>query len=207
MLIPDNDHYYIDEDAQWWYTPDPVYGTPRQRVYSQTCQLCSQEFINRHKQQFCSKECTGISQRGIRRESRVCEWCGKEFIPQRTYSKTCSIRCAYDLGNTKRGSPGEKNGNWKGGISNHSGGYVTEWVAGRGEVLQHRLRMEETIGRQLYDYEQVHHKNGVRDDNRPENLELWIIRQPPGQRAVDMVDFAIEILKTYGNLVYEGKIE
>lgn len=43
----------------------------------------------------------------------------------------------------------------------------------------------------------MHHINGVRDDNRIENLELWSSAHPFGQRVTDKVEWAVEMLKLY----------
>lgn len=66
-----------------------------------------------------------------------------------------------------------------------------------GFVYQHRFVMSEMIGRALFANETVHHKNGNRADNRPENLELWAKSQPAGQRVKDLLEWAKTIIAQY----------
>ena len=66
-------------------------------------------------------------------------------------------------------------------------------------LFEHRIKMEEMLGRPLLENETVHHINGIRSDNRPENLELWCHSQPYGQRVEDLVSWAKEILGRYDN--------
>lgn len=65
-------------------------------------------------------------------------------------------------------------------------------------VFEHILVMEAAIGRHLLPDESVHHVNGVKDDNRLSNLELWVRPQPSGIRASDAIAWAREILSRYG---------
>ena len=88
------------------------------------------------------------------------------------------------------------------GKTNDRDGYVfIRVIKGDGNKgkykYEHRVVMEQIIGRELLSTETVHHKNGDRKDNRPENLELWSKSQPPGQRIEDKVKYALEILELY----------
>jgi hypothetical protein len=73
---------------------------------------------------------------------------------------------------------GSGGANWNGGIHHTGKGYKMIYspdhpnATARGYVMEHRLVMEDEIGRLLKENEVVHHKNGIKDDNRPENLKL-----------------------------------
>jgi hypothetical protein len=56
---------------------------------------------------------------------------------------------------------------------------------------EHHLMMEHHLGRRLRAHETVHHRNGVRQDNRLSNLELWAKPHPPGQRVADLVAWVV----------------
>jgi len=117
---------------------------------------------------------------------------GKKFgFSQSFISK---ILREHGIYNSKgRSVSGENHPSWKGGIHKAPGGYVWQMVsrddpmasmrASNGYVLQHRLVMARHLGRPLSKNENVHHKNGIRDDNRIENLELWVRPQPKGVRS------------------------
>lgn len=125
------------------------------------------------------------------RRRHPCAGCG---TPVDRRAKRC-LRCAPVVtGGQRRGS---------GRYVNKSSGYAFIRVddhpraGSNGYVREHVWVMEQMIGRYLLPGEEVHHKNGVRDDNRPTNLELWVKRQPSGQRAADLLEWAREIIATY----------
>jgi hypothetical protein len=70
-------------------------------------------------------------------------------------------------------------------------------VGGRSHDLEHRLVMARLLGRPLTPDESVHHRDGNRLRNTKENLELWSRWQPRGQRVIDKLGWAVEILQRY----------
>ena len=138
-----------------------------------------------------------------------CFVCNKEHPKLNIYVKKskrnyCSYSCRSE--DYKVNQLGENNKSWKGGKHTDKKGYVLLYKPDHPHhvndyVLEHRLIMEKKIGRYLTKEETVHHKNGIKSDNRIENLELWSSRHPKGQRVEDLVEWAKEILKLYGENV------
>ena len=157
--------------------------------------------------------------------SRVCNICDRTFNPSSGHP-TCpacrgmaakhkclscdtmirknSTRCVHCNG---KNASRENSPTWKGGRVRDSKGYIMCMDAdhprassNHGYVFEHILVMEEQLGRYLETGENVHHINGIKDDNRPENLELWIRPQPSGIRVRDAVTWAREIIEKYGHL-------
>lgn len=160
---------------------------------------CGTKTENKYRSQarrYCSRKCACAAQAAAAKIKRTCVQCGAGFdITQskllRQKGLYCGIRC---LGDSRKG---EGNPQYKNGKSITKKGYVTLKVEGK-SVFEHRVVMEKHLGRILYKDENVHHINGVRDDNRIENLELWSTSQPCGQRVEDKIKWAKEIIRRYG---------
>lgn len=122
--------------------------------------------------------------------------------PQRTkqlckthYNRTIKfgdVRADLPLG-SRPGNGGFSHGYWKVPVPKD----LRHLTNGQTPVGEHRLVMAQMLGRPLFPDESVHHKNGDRCDNRPENLELWSRWQPSGQRIEDKVTWALEVLRRY----------
>ena len=110
-----------------------------------------------------------------------CVVCGKERWVRLIHGKPKNERCIRCI-NIARNHPGPTAPRWKGGRRAMTSGYVEIWVAENDffypmagvnhTIREHRLIMAKHLGRCLQRWEHVHHKNGVKNDNRIENLEL-----------------------------------
>jgi hypothetical protein len=125
--------------------------------------------------------------------------CGNTYL-----GKSTSIRTGHtsSCGCKKLNNfSGEKSRTWKGGIKKSKRGYVHVMqkdhprADANGYVLQHILVMEQHLGRYLDKRFTVHHKNGIRNDNRIENLEIRLGNHGPGHTITDTMD---DLLYLYG---------
>lgn len=116
-------------------------------------------------------------------------------------SKGCGCKQKEKLLNLN--GKGEFARNWKGGRYIDKDGYIVlkrhdhPNARKNGYIFEHIFIMSEHLKRPLYKEESVHHKNGIRNDNRIDNLELWVSSHPNGQRVQDLLDWAHTIINTY----------
>ena len=157
-------------------------------VRSKTCGYCGSIYETRTAvQMYCTTRCQQAARKA--RTFRVCEECRVSYNSIDSRSRYCSRSCARARGRRLRGP---NSSSWRGGRTTHSSGYAMVRAPDHPRakpaypyVLEHILVMEALLGRHLEPHERVHHRNGRRRDNRPENLELWKMKDPPGVRSSD----------------------
>ena len=152
------------------------------------CKVCGKEFRlyarkGRKEQECCSKKCSGVLAQ--KRVTLNCKNCGVSFIVAESHLRNrkhtgnfCSIKCTHEA--FKKGTfiYNRKKGKNRGRYTN-SQGYVMVHEDGK-RKCEHRVVMEQMLGRPLERYETVHHINGDRADNRLSNLQIWVGRHPSG---------------------------
>jgi hypothetical protein len=174
---------------------------------------CSEVFRQRARggrRKYCSRRCRD---RILKRQQRATGWvpshkrdsqprCAVEGCEKPKFSlDVCQMHYQRVKTHGEPGSADSKRrpGEWR--VS--AEGYLYRFADGA-KQLQHRVVLEQALGRALLPHETVHHKNGDRADNRIENLELWSSWQPAGQRAADKLAWAREIIAQYGDLPPEA---
>ncbi len=189
-----------------------------ENIKKKTCQHCLKEYTGSTSKN-CCYPCYGrIKKYGTitpEKFNKICDNCGSMYLKinnrQRFCSKPCYMnkrkietRIQYRIeNNIDLNMPVKpKAPNGMGHREPHGYIYLTKMrhpnAQKKGRIYEHTFVMSEYLGRPLKKGESVHHKNGVRDDNRIENLELWHVGQPAGQRVEDKIKWAKEFLKEYG---------
>lgn len=152
-------------------------GSKPRRKQEKSCEQCGVSFYPESggPNRFCSRDCQNAWQ-GRNAVWDECEVCGKAIrkAPSQIQTKKyCSHEC-QGKAVSRRAIGREHNGK---PVLMTSGGYLKVWEPGHPAaranwVLEHRLVVEKVIGRYLDTKEHIHHKDGNKTNNHPDNLEI-----------------------------------
>ena len=156
---------------------------------------------------YCSMRCMGDAKKLTDEQWQVtCIQCGNPMPIQRRTGGTvnrqkrlCSTACRSTF---RRISYQETHPDTEVSRRQYRHGYYLIYIPGKNgepprELLEHRYVMEQSLGRELLPQETVHHRDGNRGRNVVENLELFSSRHGPGQRVIEKVAFAVEMIRLY----------
>ncbi len=159
VYVKTPEKFELDAGGQWWY----LSGKGRFRTSIIVCAKCGRKFLAAHggnsqRAEYCSRKC------GVLAAYSRTPGAERSYKSARAYQGGRLLSKGYVFVLVPMGHPG---------VQGTTKRYLPE----------HRMVMEQVLGRRLTKHERVHHKNGIRDDNRPENLELWQSAHPYGQRS------------------------
>lgn len=151
------------------------------------CNPCDQK----NRRETFIAQCNPCNVDGCRRLRKIpgSPWCDMHRNRVRRFGDVGAVEAAFTKG--------------AGSIDKNGYRVVSDGAGWRG--MEHRLVMQKHLGRELLPNENVHHINGIRDDNRIENLELWVKPQLAGQRVEDLVDFVVENYREYVEAAIKGQ--
>jgi len=166
-----------------------------------SCAICGTSFVQRKKsQRTCSRSCRYQANKPAPRPrpayyDRGRTLCSIDGCDQHVASIARGYCNRHDYKFKRYGDPLAGRSfrpRGTGGWYRDTNGYIVLRARDGSKMLEHRAVMASLLGRELAPFENVHHINGIRDDNRPENLELWTKPQPNGQRVSDLVAWVVE---------------
>lgn len=167
-------------------------GTKPRRGETRNCETCGGEFYVRANsaQRFCKRTCKDIGGRSAVYLDFTCKQCGASFQVTESLAKYnknefCTIKCRQDY---RKPAPGDR--------KLTSDGYVTIYAPDHpmaqpstGWAMEHRVVISDILGRPLLPSEEVHHRSGVRTENRPDQLVLMSTSHPAGAGLRDTLDW------------------
>jgi endogenous inhibitor of DNA gyrase (YacG/DUF329 family) len=174
------------------------------------CEICGKDIrigSNRYKNKkhhFCSKSCSYVWK--TTRINCQCDYCGKNiyvtpFRLNNFKNHFCNNKC-HSKWMSENVPCGINSILWKGGKYKAPDGYIYVRFPHGECIAEHRLIMEQYLGRKLTKKEIIHHINGIRDDNRIDNLCIVVSKTHEKHTLVKRCQERIIVLETMLGNIY-----